>query len=57
MEHVYSLAVKDHTGKVVHVYEIPVSRGISALFSAPILSEIAFAIANGSKATIKGRKY
>ena len=55
--HVFRLTLKDATGKTVHVYEVPVSRGIQALFSVPVLSEIAFQVANGGKAVLKERKY
>jgi hypothetical protein len=54
---VFRLTLKDAAGKTVHVYEVPVSRGIQALFSVPVLSEIAFQVANGGKAVIKERKY
>ena len=57
MWHMFRLTLKDQTGKTVHVYEIPVARGIQALFSTPVLSGIAFVVANGGKATIKERKY
>ena len=57
MLHVFRLTLKDQTGKTVHVYEIPVARGIQALFSVPVLSEIAFVVANGGKAALKERKY
>ena len=57
MWHVYRVTLKDQAGKPVRIYEVPVSRGISGLFSAPILSEIAFVAANGGKAVIKERKY
>ena len=55
--HMFRLTLKDATGKTVHVYEVPVSRGIQALFSVPVLSEIAFQVVNGGKAVIKERKY
>ncbi len=54
---VFRLTLKDATGKTVHVYEVPVSRGIQALFSVPVLSEIAVQVAHGGKAVIKARKY
>ena len=57
MWHVFRLTLKDQTGRTVHVYEVPVARGIQALFSVPVLSEIAFQVANGGKAVIKERKY
>lgn len=59
MRHVFrlTLKVKDATGKTVHVYEVPIARGIQALFSPAVLAEIAFQVANGGKAVIKERKY
>ena len=57
MWHVFRLTLKDATGKTVHAYEIPTARGIQALFSVPVLTEIAFQVANGGKAVIKERKY
>ena len=57
MWHVFRLTLKDQTGRTVHVYEVPVARGIQALFSVPVLSEIAFQVANGGKAVLKERKY
>ncbi len=57
MWHVFRLTLKDATGNTVHTYEVPVARGVQALFSVPVLSETAFVIANGGKATLKERKY
>lgn len=57
MWHVFRLTLKDQTGRTAHIYELPVSQGIQALFSAPVLSEIAFVVANGGKAVLKERKY
>jgi len=57
MWHVFRLTLKDQTGRTVRVYEVPVKQGIQALFSIPVLSEIAFVVANGGKAALKERKY
>ena len=57
MRHVFSLTLKDQTGRTVRIYEVPVSQGIQGLFSVPVLSETAFVVANGGKATLKERKY
>ena len=54
---VFRLPLKDATGRTVQVYEVPVAREIQALFSVPVLSEIAFVVANGGKAVLKERKY
>ena len=57
MWHVFRLTLKDQTGQTVRIYEVPTKAGIQALFSAPVLSEIAFVVANGGKAVLKERKY
>lgn len=57
MWHIFRLTLKDATGKTVRIYETPIARGIQALFSVPVLSEIAFQVANGGKAVLKERKY
>ena len=57
MWHVFRLTLKDQTGQTVRIYEVPTKAGVQALFSAPVLSEIAFVAANGGKAAIKERKY
>ncbi len=57
MWHVFRLTLKDQTGRTVRIYEVPVSQGIQGLFSVPVLSETAFVVANGGKATLKERKY
>lgn len=57
MWHVFRLTLKDQTGRTVHAYEVPVKQGIQALFSIPVLSEVAFTVANGGKAVLKERKY
>ena len=57
MWHVFRLTLKDQTGRTVRIYEVPTKAGIQALFSAPVLSEIAFVVANGGKAVLKERKY
>jgi len=57
MWHGFRLTLKDQTGRTVRVYEVTVKHGIRALFSAPVLSEIAFVVANGGKAVLKERKY
>ena len=57
MWHVFRLTLKDQTGQTVRIYEVTTKAGIQALFSIPVLSEIAFVVANGGKATLKERKY
>lgn len=57
MWRMFRLTLKDQTGRTVRTYEVAVKRGIQALFSAPVLSDIAFVVANGGKAVIKERKY
>ena len=57
MWHVFRLTLKDQTGKTVKVYEVSVTQGIHAMFSAPVLAEIYFVVANGGKAVLKERKY
>ena len=57
MWHVFRLTLKDRTGKTVRIYEVSVTQGIQAMFSVPVLSETAFVVANGGKATLKERKY
>ena len=54
MLRVFRLTLKDQTGRTVHIYE---AKGIQTLFSVPVLSEIAFVVANGGKAVLKERKY
>lgn len=56
MCHVFRLTLKDQTGRTVHIYEVPVKQGI-ALFSIPVLSEVAFVVANGGNAVLEERKY
>ena len=57
MWHVFRLTLKDRTGKTVRIYEVSVTQGIQAMFSVPVLSETAFVVENGGKATLKERKY
>ena len=49
MRHVFRLTLKDQTGRTVRVYEVLAERGIQAVFSVPVLSEIAFVVATGGK--------
>lgn len=35
MWRVFRLTLKDQTGRTVRIYEVPVTQGIQALFSAP----------------------
>ena len=57
MWHVFSLTLKDQTGRTVRVYEVLAERGIQAVFSITVLCETAFVLANGGKAVLKERKY
>ena len=57
MRHVFRLTLKDQTGRTVGVYEVLAERGIQAVFSIPVLCEMALVLANGGKAALKERKY
>ena len=57
MRHVFRLTLKDQTGRTVRVYEVLAERGIQAVFSIPVLCEMAFVLANGGKAALKECKY